>query len=100
MAFMGGRLRPEPDDPGQAGGVVGRQPPRVRAILALLSGAMWGTADHLGGRLSRSHPVLGQHMGLLSMVSVLGSLHRQRRAVERTGAEHRYHHPSPQRQRS
>ena len=46
---------------------------RVPALLALLSSAMWGSADYLAGRLSRSRPVLlvlgvSQAAGLLVML--------------------------------
>lgn len=45
----------------------------MAALLALLSSAMWGTSDYVGGRLSRTHHVLvvlwgSQLAGLLLMV--------------------------------
>lgn len=49
------------------------------AFLALLSSAMWGTADYLGGRLSRTRPVvvvlgISQAFGLLVMLAVATAL--------------------------
>jgi drug/metabolite transporter (DMT)-like permease len=45
----------------------------VAALLALLSSAMWGSADYLAGRLSRTRPVLvvlgvSQSVGLVAML--------------------------------
>ncbi|HEX6888377.1 MAG TPA: EamA family transporter [Candidatus Nanopelagicales bacterium] len=45
----------------------------MAALLALLSSAMWGSADYLAGRLSRTRPVLvvlgvSQAVGLVAMV--------------------------------